>query len=262
MLRPRVIPCLLLQGDGLVKTINFRDPKYVGDPINAIRIFNDKQVDELVVLDITASREGRSPSLPLIREFASECFMPLAYGGGVRSIDDARAILSTGVEKVILNTFAIQNPDIVREMARSFGSQSVVVSIDVRRKFFGGYEVCGNGGTLNTGLDPVTFARQMETLGAGEFLLTAIDRDGTMQGYDVKLVKQVADAVNVPVVACGGAGNLAHVAEVLRDGHAAAAAAGSMFVFHGRHRAVLISYPASDEIEALAVHGAPARASL
>jgi imidazole glycerol-phosphate synthase subunit HisF len=257
MLRPRVIPCLLLKGDGLVKTVKFRDPKYVGDPINAIRIFNDKQVDELVVLDIAASREQRPPQIDLIREFASECFMPLAYGGGIRSSEDVRAILSAGVEKVVLNTMALEDPGRIAEVAHSVGRQSVVVSIDVKRKFLGGYEVYGAGGTRAAGVDPVTFARRMEAQGAGEILLNAIDRDGVMQGYDLALVKLVSESVSIPVVAAGGAGSLQHMAEVLGPGHASAAAAGSMFVFHGRHRAVLISYPTSDEIESLA-SGAPA----
>lgn len=249
MLRTRVIPCLLLQGDGLVKTVRFKKPVYVGDPINAIKIFNEKEVDELVFLDIAASREGRGPSLQAIREFADECFMPVAYGGGVRSVDDARAVLALGVEKVVINTMALRRPQLVAELAAEFGAQAVVVSIDARKRLFGGYEVYGAGGSEPTGLKPVEHAVRMVELGAGELLVTSIDRDGTQTGYDIPLVRSIADAVAVPVIACGGAGTLDHLAQAVNEGHASAAAAGSMFVFHGRHRAVLISYPPRSELE-------------
>ncbi|MFN5995388.1 MAG: AglZ/HisF2 family acetamidino modification protein [Betaproteobacteria bacterium] len=243
MLQTRVIPCLLLQGEGLVKTTRFKAPTYVGDPINAIRIFNDKEVDELIFLDITASREGRGPAFQAIRDFASECFMPVGYGGGIRSLEDARQVLSMGIEKIILNTMALRRPELVSEIAREFGSQAVVVSIDAKKKLLGGYEVIGAGGTAKTGLAPAVHAQRMVDLGAGEIFLNAIDRDGTLQGYDLALVRIVAGAVSVPVIACGGAGSLAHFAEAVTEGHASAVAAGSMFVFHGKHRAVLISYP-------------------
>ncbi len=249
MLRTRVIPCLLLKGEGLVKTVRFKDPIYVGDPINAIRIFNDKEVDELVFLDIMASREGRGPALHAIRDFASECFMPVGYGGGIRSVHDARTILMLGIEKVILNTAALKQPQLVADLSREFGAQAVVVSIDVRRKLLGGYEVMAAGGTEKTGLKPVDHARRMVELGAGEILLNSIDRDGTQTGYDLPLVRSVTEAVSVPVVACGGAGSLDHFAQAVNEAGASAVAAGSMFVFHGKHRAVLISYPARDDLE-------------
>jgi cyclase len=249
MLRTRVIPCLLLQGEGLVKTVGFKNPVYVGDPINAIRIFNEKEVDELVLVDIGASREGRGPALEMIRSFASECFMPLAYGGGIRSLEDAREVLALGVEKIVINTLTLHRPELVTAIAREFGSQAVVASIDAKRKLLGGYEVLGAGGTQKTGLKPAEHAHRMTELGAGEIFITSIERDGTQTGYDLTLVRSVTDAVSVPVIACGGAGNLGHFSEAVNEGHASAVAAGSMFVFHGRHRAVLISYPSRSELE-------------
>lgn len=249
MLRTRVIPCLLLRGEGLVKTTRFKEPRYVGDPTNAIRIFNDKEVDELILLDITASREGRGPAFGAIRDFASECFMPVGYGGGIRSLADAREVLALGIEKIIVNTMALHRPELVAEISREFGAQAVVVSIDARKKLLGGYEVMAAGGTEKTGLSPVDHARRMVELGAGEIFLNAIDRDGTGSGYDIALVRSVAQAVTVPVIACGGAGSLADFGAAVTDGHASAVAAGSMFVFHGKHRAVLISYPTRAELE-------------
>lgn len=251
MLQTRVIPCLLLLNDGLVKTKRFKTPTYVGDPINAIRIFNDKEVDELIFLDITASREGRGPAFQAIRDFASECFMPVGYGGGIRSLEDARQVLSMGIEKIILNTMALRRPELVSEIAREFGSQAVVVSIDAKKKLLGGYEVIGAGGTEKTGLKPEVHAQRMVELGAGEIFLNSIDRDGTQQGYDLALVRSVAKFVSVPVIACGGAGSLAHFAEAVIEGHASAVSAGSMFVFHGKHRAVLINYPSRIELDAV-----------
>jgi cyclase len=250
MLKTRVIPALLFKDQGLVKTIQFKYPSYVGDPINAIKIFNDKEVDELVLLDITASKEGRGPSFELIEEIASECFMPLGYGGGIRSIEDIRRILATGVEKVILNSAALSDPSLIEAAARAAGSQSVVVSIDAKRKLLGGYEVYGAGGTRGTRRDPAVFAREMQERGAGEILITSIDRDGTQKGFELELVRRVAEAVSVPVVACGGAGTLADLREAV-DAGASAVAAGSMFVYVGRHRAVLINYPQYGELEKL-----------
>jgi cyclase len=250
MLQTRIIPCLLLKGAGLVKTTRFNDPKYVGDPINAIKIFNDKEVDELVLLDIAATREGRGPAFGTLEEVACECFMPLAYGGGISSVDEARRILKLGVEKVVLNSAAFRTPQVLRDASREFGAQAVVASMDVRRKLFGRYEVVVEGGTRGTGVDPVDYARRMEDAGAGEIFLTAVDRDGTMGGYDIELIAKVSAAVGVPLIANGGAGSVADLRAATRDGGAAAAAAGAMFVFHGPHRAVLITYPARAELEA------------
>lgn len=249
MIKPRVIPALLLKGQGLVKTVKFKEPKYLGDPINIVRIFNDKEVDELVLLDITATPEKRGPQFDLLKNIASEAFIPLAYGGGIRSMDDVRKLLSIGIEKLIMNTSAVETPSLVREVADHAGSQAAVVSMDVKKGLLGKYEVLTHCGQKKTGLDPVKHAVEMERMGVGEILINSIDRDGTMQGYDVDLVRRVADAVQVPVVACGGAGNLSHVSEVIKQGHASAAAAGSIFVFQGPLRGVLISYPTPKELK-------------
>jgi cyclase len=251
MLPPRVIPCLLLRNQGLVKTVGFKNPRYLGDPINVVRIFNDKEVDELVFLDILAARERRSPPFELISQIASECFMPLCYGGGVRTIPDIRRLLAIGIEKVAVNSFAHERPSFIREAADLFGSSSVIVSIDVKKRRFGGKEVVTNGGERWTGIDPVAFAVEMERQGAGELLLNSVDRDGSMTGYDLELVKQVSTAVSIPVIACGGAGSINDLGSAITFGGASAAAAGSLFVFHGPHRAVLITYPSPAELQAL-----------
>lgn len=247
MIRPRVIPCLLLRNEGLVKTVKFKDPKYLGDPINIVRIFNDKEVDELIFLDITASLENRKPNFALLEKITSECFMPLGYGGGIRDMDDIKRLLKIGVEKIILNTAAVQNPSLIREAANYAGSQAVVISIDVKKSLFGKYETYIQSGKKNAKLDPVNFAVEMEKQGAGEIFVNSIDHDGVMQGYDLELIKRVSSAINIPLVACGGAGNLQHLAEAIQAG-ASAAAAGSMFVFQGPLRGVLISYPTQEEL--------------
>lgn len=248
MIRPRVIPCLLLKNEGLVKTVIFKDPKYLGDPINIVRIFNDKEVDELIFLDILATVENRRPNFDLLGKITSECFMPLGYGGGIRTMEDVKELLAMGVEKIVLNTSAVENPSLIRLAADYAGSQAVVISMDVKKTLLGNYEVYVRGGKMGTGLDPVTFAVEMEKQGAGELFVNSIDRDGTMQGYDLELVRRVAESVTVPVVVCGGAGNIGHLAEAIRAG-ASAAAAGSLFVFQGPLRGVLISYPAQDELK-------------
>jgi cyclase len=240
---PRIIPVLLLADGKLVKTVAFRDPKYVGDPINAVRIFNDKQVDELAVLDIRASAVGRPPDVDAIAEIASEAFMPVAYGGGVRDLATATRLIQLGVEKIVINSATIDHPGDVAAIADRLGSSTVVVSIDAAASGDGTYQVVTHGGTRTTGVDVRAHAETMAALGAGELLLTSVDRDGTMTGYDIGLVRTVTDAVDIPVIACGGAGSAADLVTVIRDGGAAAAAAGSLFVFHGRHRAVLITYP-------------------
>ena len=249
MLKTRVIPCLLLKGKGLVKTVKFENPKYVGDPINAVKIFNDKEVDELIFLDIEATVEGRKPPVKLISEIASECFMPLSYGGGLRNLDDIKAIFNLGVEKVIINSYAIENPRFINEASKFYGNQSIVVAIDVKRSTKGKYEIFSRGGKKKTNLDPVEHAMKMETLGAGEIFLNSIDRDGTMEGYDIGLIKEVAESVTIPVIACGGAGRIEHFVEAVKKAGASAVAAGSMFVFHGKHRAVLTTYPSVEELE-------------
>jgi cyclase len=247
------MPCLLLKDGSLVKTIQFKDPSYVGDPINTIRIYNDKEVDELIVVDIAATVENKEPNFPLLREIASECFMPVTYGGAVQTLKQVETIFRLGIEKVAVNSYAFKNPQFVRAIASAFGNQSVVISIDVKKNLWGQYKVYARGGREATGLDPVEHAVRMEEMGAGEILLTSIDRDGTMQGYDLDLIRRVAGAVHLPVIACGGAGRVADFGEAVKQGGASAAAAGSMVVYYGRNRAVLINFPTRREImEALA----------
>lgn len=248
MLRTRVIPALLLRNRGLVKTVKFKDPKYLGDPINIVKIFNDKEVDELVFLDITATKEGKGPPFDLLANITSECFMPLGYGGGIRKMDDVKQLLSMGIEKIILNSYAVENPNFVSEVAAFAGNQAVVISIDVKKNWHKKYEVYTHSGTKKTGLNPVEFALQMQKKGAGEIFLNSIDRDGTMEGYNLELTKSVADVLEIPLIACGGAKTVQDLSDVVRQGGASAAAAGSMFVFQGPLRGVLISYPSQTEL--------------
>jgi cyclase len=242
------MPCLLVENGGLVKTVRFSKSRYVGDPINSVRIFNEKEVDELVVLDITAAREGREPSFGLVEELAGECFMPLTYGGGIRSIDHIERLVRLGVEKVSLNSHALTDLSLISGAAATFGSQSIVVSIDARRTLFGKYRTFTFSGRRDLHLEPNEAARRVEEAGAGEILLNSIDRDGTMRGCDIELIRSVADAVRIPVIACGGVGNLGDVAKAVKEGHASAVAAGSLFVFHGKHRAVLINFPTQEQL--------------
>lgn len=248
MLLPRVIPCLLVQDGGLVKTVRFKSPKYVGDPINAIKIFNDKRVDELIVLDISASREHREPSYSLIEEIASECFMPLCYGGGVQTLAQAKRIVNLGVEKIAVNHVAIARPGLVRELAAQLGSQSVVACIDVKKSWTGKYRVYDAATGKLTDKDPVDHAIALVAMGVGEVMINSVDRDGTQQGYDHDLVRRFTSRLAVPVIACGGAWTTEHLRTVVKEAGASAAAAGSMFVFQGPHRAVLISYPPYKEL--------------
>lgn len=243
------MPCLLLRNKGLVKTVKFKNPNYIGDPINTIRIFNEKEVDELILLDITATTENKRPNFQIIMEVASECFMPLTYGGGIRSIEDAKMIFSLGVEKIAINSFAVENPIFIRELASLFGSQSIIASIDAKKTWLGKYVVCTHGGKNTTKHDPVEWTKYIEEIGAGEILLTSIDRDGTYEGYDIELIKQVAAAVNIPVIACGGAGKVEDFTEAVKVGGASAVAAGSMVVYQGKNRGVLINFPVRQELE-------------
>lgn len=251
MLDVRVIPLLLYRGEGLYKGIGFRDHKYVGDARNAVRIFNAREAHEVVLLDIGATAEGRCISPELVRSVSQECLMPLAAGGGIGSADEARALVSAGAEKIVLNTAAIANPALVGEIADILGSQAVMVAIDAAAGKGGNYRVYSHNGSKQAALDPVAMAKAMEAAGAGEILLTSIDRDGTREGYDVALIRQVASAIGIPVIAGGGAGRLKHLAEAVYEGGAAAAAAGSLFVFHGRRRAVLISFPEREKLDAV-----------
>jgi imidazole glycerol-phosphate synthase subunit HisF len=248
MRRIRVIPVLLIQNGGLVKSIQFNKHKYVGDPINAVKIFNEKEVDEITILDISASKEKRKPNIQQIAEITSEAFMPLAYGGGITTIEEVKEILFNGAEKVIINSSALDKIDLITQVANQFGSQSIVVSIDVKKDWLGKYKVYRNNGTKNTGKSPVAFAQEVERAGAGEIFLMSIDRDGTFKGFDVELVRQVTGAVDIPVIACGGATEVTDFTKVVKEGNASAVAAGSMFVFQRPHRAVLISYPTQEEL--------------
>jgi len=242
MTRVRVIPVLLLDNGRLVKTIQFAKPAYIGDPINAVKIFNEKEVDEIVVLDISATRENRRPDFSRIAGIAGEAFMPMGYGGGVKTVEDIRNVLLAGFEKVIFNTASYFDPNLIRMGSASCGAQSIVVCIDYRKNFFGRWKVCVKGGGKKTEWSPVEFAREMEEAGAGELILQSIERDGMYLGYDLDMIKEVSQAVNIPVVACGGASAISSFAEAIHAG-ASAVAAGSLFVFRSNARGILINYP-------------------
>lgn len=242
MRRVRVIPTLLIQDGGLVKSIKFKNHTYVGDPINAVKIFNEKEVDEIIILDISATKQNRVPNIKQIAEIAGEAFMPLAYGGGISNIEQVKEILFQGVEKVVFNNAALNNQKLIAETAHQFGSSSTVVSIDAKKNIWGKYKVYSDCGQKNTGIDVIEFAKQMESIGAGELFINAIEKDGTFSGFDIDLITSVADAVSIPIIACGGARNEDDFLEAINKGKASAVAAGSMFVFNGKHRAVLISY--------------------
>jgi len=244
MLRPRITPCLLVHEGGLVKTVRFRDPTYVGDPINAVRIFNEKESDELVVLDIDATANGVAPDFAMIANLAAECRMPLCYGGGVTTVEQAKKIISLGVEKVALSAAAVADPALISAISDAVGRQSTVVVIDVRKRTLGGkFDVYTHNGTRKAGGTAIEFAAAMEAAGAGEIVLNSIDRDGTMKGYDVALARQLRAAVNIPISILGGAGSLDDIEELVREIGVIGAVAGSLFVFKGRYRAVLINYP-------------------
>ncbi len=248
MLRPRIIPCLLVKNGGLVKTVRFGNPKYVGDPINAVRIFNEKEVDELIVVDIDATAQSREPNYTLIANLAAECRMPLCYGGGVKTVEQVEKIISLGVEKVALSAAAVRSPELISEAAARVGNQSIVVVMDVKKSgLLRRYEVFTHNGTQGTGLDPVAFARRVEALGAGEVVVNAIDRDGEMKGYDLELISRVREAITLPLTVLGGAGELKDIEDLIRTFGIIGAAAGSLFVFKGKYRAVLINYPSCVE---------------
>ena len=249
MLRPRIIPCLLIHEGGLVKTVGFKDAKYVGDPINAVKIFNEKESDELVVLDIDATANGAEPDYAVIAHLAAECRMPLCYGGGVRTAAQAKRIIGLGVEKVAISAAAVERPALIAEIAAEIGRQSVVVILDIRAKRFGGYELRTHNASRQHKVDPIAFAQEAVRFGAGEIVINAIDLDGTMKGYDLKLARRVRDVLGVPVTFLGGAGSLADIEALIREVGVVGAAAGSLFVFKGSYRAVLINYPNPDAKE-------------
>lgn len=249
MRRVRIIPVLLLDKGKLVKTVKFKNPRYVGDPINAVRIFNDKEVDELVLLDITATKNGTGPDFRHLADIASEAFMPMAYGGGITSLEHIQRLLQLGFEKVVLQSAALDHPALLTQAAARFGAQSIVVSIDVRKDWLGRQRAARDGGAKSLSESPESIARRMEDMGAGELLLCAVDREGTYEGYDLELIRAVTAAVSIPVVASGGAGKLSDFHQAVAGAHASAAAAGSMFVFQRPHQAVLISYPKPPELK-------------
>ncbi|MCG3171070.1 MAG: Imidazole glycerol phosphate synthase subunit HisF [Pseudomonadales bacterium] len=251
MLAARLMPCLLMMRGALVKTVQFKNPIYVGDPVNAVRIFNEKEVDELILLDITATTGRHGIDFETLEKLTSECFMPICYGGGVRTAEDMRRLYALGIEKISLSSAAIEHPRFVTEAAAEFGNQAVVVTLDVKKTLFGKYSVRTHGGSTNIGRHPVDLARELEAAGAGEILLNAIDRDGTWSGFDLNLIREVSAAVGVPVIACGGGGTLPDVRDVIREGGASGAAIGSMAVFQGKGLGVLIKFPSREQQEAL-----------
>ena len=248
MLTTRIIPCLLIRDGGLVKTVQFSNPKYVGDPLNAVKIFNEKEVDELIILDIDASTLYVEPNYALIKKIALECRMPLCYGGGIKTADQAEKIIQLGVEKIAIGSGIMENQAMVQESSRRLGLQSIVAIMDVKKTgLIGQHEVFINNGRLGTKMQPVDYAGMLDNLGVGEILINSIDRDGTMTGYDIDLIKTIRSKVNMPITALGGAGSLEHMKKLFSIGENIGAAAGSFFVFKGRHRAVLIQYPSISE---------------
>ena len=250
MLSHRIIPCLLLRGTGFYKTVRFRDPIYLGDPVNILKIFNDKEVDEIAILDIGATPDSRGPDFDRLRDMASECFMPLAYGGGIRSVAQIKELFRIGFEKAIINSAAYDDPRLISEATEVFGSQSIVAAIDAKKTLFGNYETVAEGARRKTKRHPAEWAQEMVRRGAGEILINSVDRDGTMQGYDHELIRLVSSAVNVPVIASGGAAGVSDFATAINQSGASACAAGALFVFQGRYRAVLINVPSPEEIRA------------
>lgn len=247
---PRVIPVLLLKDDGLYKTKQFKNPVYIGDPINAVKIFNEKEVDELVILDFNSTINNREIDYELLTEIASEAFMPLSFGGGVKNLEQINNLINCGYERVIINTAAIENPDVIKKAVTKFGSSTIIVSVDVKKDLFGRYHVYSNSGTMKSNLKLNEWIECLNSFSVGEILLSSIDRDGMMSGYDVDLIKHVSNIANMPVITCCGASNLSDFNNAVKAG-ASAVAAGSMFVFHGKHKAVLISYPSKSEINSL-----------
>jgi cyclase len=247
MLRPRIIPSLLLHDKGLVKTVNFKSPKYVGDPINAVRIFNEKEVDELAFFDIDATVLNKEPDYILIEKLANQSRMPLCYGGGVKTVEQAQRIFALGVEKIALSSAAIVNPKLVTQIADRVGSQSVIVVLDIKKKILGGYEIYTHNGKKSTGINPIKFAKELEHLGAGEIIINSIDQDGVMKGYDLNLIEKIAEMISLPLTVLGGAGSLSDIEKVIDKHGVIGVAAGSLFVFKGPFKAVLINYPTQIE---------------
>lgn len=251
MLRPRIIPSLLLHDKGLVKTVNFKSHKYVGDPINAVRIFNEKEVDELAIFDIDATVLNKEPDYILIEKLANQSRMPLCYGGGVKTVEQAQKIFGLGIEKIALSSALIQKPELVSEIAERVGSQSVIVVLDIKKKLLGGYEVYTHNGKKSTGINPIKFAKELERLGAGEIIINSIDQDGMMNGFDLSLIDKIAETISIPMTVLGGAGSISDIKKVIDKHRVIGVAAGSLFVFKGIYKAVLINYPSREEKDLL-----------
>ncbi|WP_128548311.1 AglZ/HisF2 family acetamidino modification protein [Larkinella soli] len=251
MYRPRVIPCLLLQNKGLVKSVQFRNHRYIGDPINAVKLFNDLRADELIFLDIRATAENRTIDPDLVRQIGDETNMPFTVGGGIRSLKAIETLIKAGAERVCLNSYALENPDFVRQASDEFGSSTIVVCLDVKKNLFRKESVYAQAGGKSTGRSPLEWAKQMADLGVGELVVQSIEHDGMMNGYHTELVRKIAGAVPVPVVALGGCGTFDHVRQIVTEGGASAASAGSMFVYHGPRRAVLVNFPTQTELRRL-----------
>ena len=251
MIEPRCIPALLLAGSSLVKTVRFRDAGYIGDPVNTVNIFSALEADEVILLDITATADGRPPNYPLIRQIANEAQVPFAYGGGIKTVDEVRGILALGAEKVVISTSAIERPHLIESAASLAGSQAIIVSVDVAKAPRGERSVYTRGGTTCANVDPVSHAVNVERLGAGEILLVSVDRDGTFTGYDLPLIRDICSAVRIPVIACGGAGARGDLRRAIVEGGASAAAAGSIFVYQKENRSVVVNYPSRAELRRL-----------
>lgn len=249
MLATRVMPCLLMDNGALVKTVRFKEKIYVGDPVNAVRIFNQKEVDELILIDIAATTGNKGIDFDTLEKLTTECFMPICYGGGVRTVDDMRRLYAMGIEKISLSSAAVENPDLVKRAASEFGSQAIVVTLDYKKTLFGKNTVRTHGGKIDTKRTPMEVAMEMESSGAGEILLYSMERDGTWDGFDLKTLKEVANAVRIPVVACGGAGSFSHIGTAVTEGGASAVAIGSMAVFQGKDLGVLIKFPSREQQE-------------
>ncbi len=250
MIRTRVIPCLLLANEGLVKTINFKNPSYVGDPINAVKIFNDKEVDELILLDIDASKKSREPYYELVQNIVSEAFMPIAYGGGVKTVAQAKKLVESGVEKIVINTAALINCSLVKELVAYFGSSSTVVSIDIKKNWLGQYKLYNHTKHAFVKKSWQMHIQEMVDLGAGEIFITDVSQEGTFKGYNLDLIGEATAMIDVPLIACGGAGTIEHMQQAVKAG-ASAVAAGSMFVYMGKHRAVMVNYPKYELLEGI-----------
>ena len=249
MLQTRIIPCLLLKDNSLVKTVNFKNSAYIGDPVNTARIFNELEVDELVFLDIAATNNNKRPDFKILAELANECFMPLAYGGGINNFEDAKKIFKIGIEKIIINSATFTNPGLITKLAEYFGNQAIVASIDIKKNIFGKYQVYSNSGKKKHRVNPIAWAQELEQLGAGEILLTAIHQEGTWRGFDINIIEKISNAINIPVIANGGAASIEDIEKAVKQGNASAVSLGSMVVYQSKGMGVLVNFPDTEKIK-------------